>query len=128
MKQTEQMTLGMKGVNNMVMSQIAAELDQKATELGFESLSQAQEAGCEVEWHEDSAELVEPLELAHRAWEKEKEEALSAIDRLKTSMENVYGNDFKPEIAAIAMDGDPDKAFRYLDVLKIKKFIEETHE
>lgn len=112
----------------MAMSQIAAELDELAAELGFESLEEAKKAGCEVEWHGNSARLVEPLELAHRAWEKEKEEALNAIDRLKTSMENVYGDDFKPEIAAIAIDGDPDKAFRYLDVLKIKKFIEEAHE
>lgn len=113
------------------MSKIGAvrlDLDEQAERLGFESLEMAQQAGCEVEWHGDTAELVEPLELAHRAWEKEKEEALNAINRLKTSMENVYGDDFKPEIAAIAMDGDPDKTFRYLDVLKIKKFIEEAHE
>lgn len=112
----------------MEISNIQMELEEQAQELGFESLEMAQKAGCEVEWHKDSAELVEPLELAHRAWEKEKEESLAAIDRLKTSMENVYGEDFKPEIAAIAIDGDPDKAFRYSDVLRIEKFIEEAHE
>lgn len=104
------------------------ELEEQAAELGFESLEQATDAGCEVNWLGNTAELVEPLELAHRAWEKEKEEALDAINRLKTGMENIYGEDFKPEIAAIAIDGDTDKAFRYSDVLKIKKFIEEAHE
>jgi len=103
-------------------------LQEQAEELGFETTQQALDAGCVVEGDCNQPRLVEPLELAHRAWEKEKEEALNAINRLKTSMENVYGDDFKPEIAAIAMDGDPDKAFRYLDVLKIKKFIEEAHE
>lgn len=103
-------------------------LQEQAEELGFETTQQALDAGCVVEGDCNQPRLVEPLELAHRAWEKEKEEALNAINRLKTSMENVYGDDFKPEIAAIAMDGDPDKTFRYLDVLKIKKFIEEAHE
>ena len=53
---------------------IHAELEEQAAELGFESLEQATNAGCEVEWHGSSAELVEPLTAAHRAWEKEKEE------------------------------------------------------
>lgn len=59
----------------MVMSQIAMELDQKATELGFQSLQEALDAGCVVEYGSDgNSELVEPLVAAHRAWEKEKEE------------------------------------------------------
>lgn len=110
------------------IGKINLELEEQAQELGFEGLEEAQEAGCVVEWHENSAELVEPLEAAHRAWEKEKTEVLDAINRIKTSMENVYGDNFKPEIAAISIDGDPDKVFRYSDVLKIQKFIEEAHE
>lgn len=59
----------------MVMSQIAMELEEKATELGFQSLQQALDAGCTVEYGSDgNNELVEPLVAAHRAWEKEKEE------------------------------------------------------
>lgn len=59
----------------MVMSQIAMELDEQAAELGFESLQQALDAGCEVEYGPaGQSELVEPLVAAHRAWEKEKEE------------------------------------------------------
>lgn len=103
-------------------------LEEQATELGFESLSQALEAGCVTGGDCDQPRLIEPLTAAHEAWEKEKKEALDAINHLKTSMENVYGDSFKPEIAAIAIDGDPDKAFRYSDVLKIEKFIEEAHE
>lgn len=111
------------------ISNIAIELEEQANRLGFESLQQALDAGCEVEYGSDgNSELVEPLVAAHRAWEAEKEEVLEAVKRIKTSMENVYGDNFKPEIAAIAIDGDPDKAFRYSDVLKIQKFIEEAHE
>lgn len=59
----------------MVMSQIAMELEEKAAELGFESLQQALDAGCTVEYGPaGQSELVEPLVAAHRAWEKEKEE------------------------------------------------------
>ena len=64
----------------MKMSNIHMELEEQAQELGFEDLEEAQEAGCVVEWHENSAELVEPSEAAHRAWEKEKEEVLDGLD------------------------------------------------
>lgn len=93
----------------MVMSQIAMELDEQAAELGFESLSQAQEAGCEVEWHGNSAELVEPLEAAHRAWEKEKEEVLKG---LSDCYRHLYG--FPPEI--------------YNKIERAIKFVKEAHE
>lgn len=56
------------------IGQIHAELEEQATELGFESLEQATDAGCVVEWGNNTATLVEPLEAAHKAWEKEKEE------------------------------------------------------
>lgn len=74
------------------ISQIHAELEEAAAELGFSSLSEAQEAGCVVEWHENSAELVEPLEAAHRALLKEKEEVLEDLGHLK----NIY-KDVKPD-------------------------------
>lgn len=56
------------------IGQIHAELEEQATELGFESLQQATDAGCVVEWGNKTATLVEPLVAAHKAWEKEKEE------------------------------------------------------
>ena len=67
------------------MSKIGAvrlDLDEQAERLGFESLEMAQNAGCEVEWHGNSAELVEPLEAAHRAWEAEKKKVLEGLDYL----------------------------------------------
>lgn len=50
------------------------ELQEQANELGFETTQQALDAGCVVEGDCDHPVLVEPLEAAHRAWEKEKEE------------------------------------------------------
>lgn len=64
------------------ISRINLELEEQAQELGFEGLEEAQEAGCVVEWHENSAELVEPLEAAHRAWEAEREKVLEGLDYL----------------------------------------------
>lgn len=56
---------------------IRLQLDEQAEALGFESLEQAQQAGCEIDW--DKPELIEPLEAAHRAWEKEKEDLLEEM-------------------------------------------------
>lgn len=78
----------------MVMSQIAMELEEKATELGFESLQQALDAGCTVEYGPaGQSELVEPLVAAHRAWEKEKEEKLSILQSIKEEVIDDYGTD-----------------------------------
>ena len=94
----------------MAMSQIHAELEEQASALGFESLEQAQEAGCEIEWHGDSAELVEPLEAAHRAFEAEKQVFIKGLDRVMDRM----GNGIEPED---------------LDLIeRVKQFIKEAHE
>lgn len=62
---------------------VAMELDQKATELGFESLQEALDAGCTVEYGPaGQSELVEPLVAAHRAWEADKEKVLEGLDYL----------------------------------------------
>lgn len=104
-------------------------LQEQANELGFETTQQALDAGCVVEGDCDQPRLVEPLELAHRAWEKEKEEALNAIDHLKGAIEYLYkGEELNPETAAVSLDGNINMPLRYSDVLKIKKFIEEAHE
>lgn len=78
----------------MVMSQIAMELDEQATELGFESLQEALDAGCTVEYGPaGQSELVEPLVAAHRAWEKEKQEILNVINNPEWMAENMeYGD------------------------------------
>ena len=77
----------------MKMSNIHMELEELAQEKGFESLSEALQAGCEVEYGKDTAELLEPLEAAHRAWEKKKEEVLSIIQSVKEEVINDNGAD-----------------------------------
>ena len=95
----------------MVMSQIAMELEEKATELGFQSLQQALDAGCEVEYGPaGQSELVEPLVAAHRAWEAEKIVLIKGLDRVADRM----GNGIEPED---------------LDLIEhAKQFIKEAHE
>lgn len=63
----------------MKMSNIHMELEELAQEKGFESLSEALQAGCEAKYDEDTVELLDPLEAAHRAWEKEKADVLEGL-------------------------------------------------
>lgn len=65
------------------MSQFAMELDEQATELGFSSLSEALQAGCEVEYGKDTALLVEPLTAAHNAAQKQKKEIIDELIALR---------------------------------------------
>lgn len=92
------------------IGQIHAELEEQAAELGFESLEQATNAGCEVEWHSNSAELVEPLVAAHRAFEAEKIVLIKGLDRIADRM----GNGIEPEDNEL--------------IEHAKKFIKEAHE
>ena len=71
--------LGTRKDNMSKLGDVRLQLDEAAERLGFESLEQAQQAGCEVEWEGNTAKLVEPLELAHREWEKEKGETLEGL-------------------------------------------------
>lgn len=59
------------------MSQLHAELSEQASELGFESLGEAEQAGYGVDW--EKAKLIEPQEMAHEAWIKEKEHKLETL-------------------------------------------------
>lgn len=87
---------------------IHMELEEQAAELGFESLEQATNAGCEINWLGNTAELVEPLELAHREWEKEKEEVRVGL--------------------AMVADNLPAGSEAQQAVERAIKFIEEAHE
>lgn len=58
------------------------ELEELAQEKGFGSLSEALQAGCEAKYDEDTVELLDPLEAAHRAWEKEKADVLEGLSHL----------------------------------------------
>lgn len=110
MKQTEQMTLGLREeyIKMSKIGTIHMELEEQAAELGFESLEQATNAGCEINWLGNTAELVEPLELAHREWEKEKKEVLEGLNECLETSECSPACDIQIERAI--------------------KFIEEAHE
>ena len=90
---------------------IHMELEEQAAELGFESLEQATNAGCEINWLGNTAELVEPLELAHREWEAEKKKVLGYARDIMDSLEDVYQDEKL-----------------YKKSVEIVKFIEEAHE
>ena len=56
------------------ISQLHAELTEQASELGFESIYEAEQHGYEVDW--ENAKLVkveDQQEQAHRAWLKERD-------------------------------------------------------
>lgn len=105
------MTLGLRKDCMSKIGNIAMELDEQATELGFESLQQALDAGCEVEYGSDgNSELVEPLVAAHRAFEAEKIVLIKGLDRIADRM----GNGIEPEDNEL--------------IEHAKKFIKEAHE
>ena len=60
------------------MSQLHAELSEQASELGFESLGEAEQAGYGVDW--DNAKLIQPQEMAHKAWLEERQQVLEDLD------------------------------------------------
>lgn len=62
------------------MSQLHAELSEQASELGFESLGEAEQAGYGVDW--ENAKLIEPQEMAHEVWLKEKKNVLGDLNNL----------------------------------------------
>lgn len=94
---------------------IHMELEEQAAELGFESLEQATNAGCEINWLGNTAELVEPLELAHREWEKEKQKVLIEAKEIQKFFHEY--DDRAPEFKGITSYAD-----------NIVKFIKEAHE
>lgn len=95
---------------------VAMELEDKAAELGFESLQEALDAGCTVEYGSDGqSELVEPLVAAHRAWEKEKEEVIEGLENV-----SIFHN------SELEKPGEYEKDD--YAILRAIKFIKEAHE
>ena len=74
------------------MSQLHAELSEQASVLGFESLGEAEQAGCGVDWQK--AKLIPPEDMAHAEWLKEREEVLKRL------------NDLYDELVYIGMDDE----------------------
>ena len=64
------------------MSQLHAELSEQAYALGYESLGEAEQMGCEVDW--EKARLIPPEESAHEGLMKEKAELLEDLDKVVT--------------------------------------------
>lgn len=59
------------------MSQLHAELSEQAAQLGYESLGEAEQMGCEVDW--ENQKLIPPEEAAHNALLKERDELIERL-------------------------------------------------
>lgn len=68
------------------MSQLHAELSEQASELGFESIEEAEAKGYVVRYSGQEAFLVpnvdKELEEAHKAWLKEREEVITGLKKI----------------------------------------------
>lgn len=74
------------------LSQLYAELSEQASELGFESLGEAEQAGYGVDWENGKLIKVEDeLDKAHEAWLKEQEIVLGGLMNLM--VHKVYDHD-----------------------------------
>lgn len=74
------------------ISQLHMELMEQASDLGFESLGEAEQAGYGVDW--DNGKLIkmeDELDKAHEAWLKERDEVLGGLMNLM--VHNVYDYD-----------------------------------
>lgn len=59
------------------MSQLHAELSEHASQLGFQSIEEAEANGYGIDY--DNGVLVDGRELAHEAWVKEREKVLGEL-------------------------------------------------
>lgn len=67
------------------MSQLHAELSEQASELGYESLGEAEQMGCEVDW--ENQKLIPPEEAAHNSILRERDELIEDLKKLVTRSE-----------------------------------------
>lgn len=75
------------------LSQLHAELSEQASELGFESLGEAEQAGYGVDWENGKLiKLEDEQDKAHEVWLKEREDILDDLEHLK----NIY-KEVKPD-------------------------------
>jgi len=59
------------------MSQLHAELSSQAYDMGYQSLEEAEQMGCEVDW--ENQRLVPPEEAAHNTLLKEREKLIEKL-------------------------------------------------
>ena len=62
------------------MSQLHAELSEQAADLGYESLGEAEQMGCEVDW--ENQRLIPPEEAAHNSILRERDEIIEDLKKL----------------------------------------------
>ena len=67
------------------MSQLHAELSEQAAELGYESIGEAEQMGCEVDW--ENQKLIPPEEAAHNSILRERDEIIEDLKKLVTRSE-----------------------------------------
>lgn len=63
------------------MSQLHAELSEQAASLGYESLGEAEQMGCEVDW--ENQKLIPPEEAAHNAQLSERDKIVEELTTLR---------------------------------------------
>ena len=68
------------------MSELHRELSEQAYDMGYQSLGEAEQMGCGVDW--ENAKLLPPEEAAHNSIMKEKEEILSDIAHIVRAIQN----------------------------------------
>lgn len=87
------------------ISQLHAELMEQASELGFESLGEAEQAGYGVDW--ENAKLIkieDEQDKAHKAWLEEKEEILKRLNNLHDELVYIKTDDFNMEYLETVKD------------------------
>lgn len=62
------------------MSQLHAELTAQAANLGYESIGEAEQMGCEVDW--ENQKLIPPEEAAHNSILRERDEIIEDLKKL----------------------------------------------
>ena len=67
------------------MSQLHAELSAQAYDMGYESLGEAEQMGCEVDW--ENQKLIPPEEAAHNSILRERDEIIEDLKKLVTRSE-----------------------------------------
>lgn len=67
------------------MSELHRELSEQAYDMGYQSLGEAEQMGCEVDW--DNVRLLPPEEAAHRAVLQERDEIIKELEKLVTRSE-----------------------------------------
>ena len=67
------------------MSELHRELSEQAYDMGYESLGEAEQMGCEVDW--ENQKLIPPEEAAHNSILKERDEIIADLKKLVTRSE-----------------------------------------